>query len=290
VTVPLGSGLSINGGARLFVSSVRETRKLANGAQTYEFTRAGVTPSLALAWRPDRETLAYVRYGSAFRQGGLDISSSGQIERLKGDALVTLEAGGRHTFRNGGTLDIALYDTSWEDMQSDMLQSNGLIETRNSGKAKIRGIEASLKVPLSRHWNVTLGGMLQDARLVRNDLGIALDDRRLPVVPEYVIRGALERSFTLGGKAASLRAKLRYVGPAHLSFDPQIDRPMGRYLQSALEGRLELGKWEVAVRVENLFNNHADEFAFGNPLRFFYSREYVLQQPLSGSIALRTGF
>ena len=290
LTVPFGRGFAIDAGGRVFLSSVSETRTLPGGVTTYEFSHAGFTPSVSLSWRSDPTTLIYLRYGSAFREGGLDINPNGQIDRLKGDQLRTFEAGGRHSFPGGGSLNVSLYDTIWSDMQSDMLQPNGLIETRNAGKALIRGMEASLRLPLSGRWEMSLGGMIQDARLVRNDLGIALEDARLPVVPAYVARAGLEKSLSVWGRAASLRARLRYVGPAHLSFDPQIDRPMGNYLESTVEGRIQLGKWEVALKAENLFNNHADEFAFGNPLRFFTMQEYVLQRPLSATLAVRAGF
>jgi hypothetical protein len=84
--------------------------------------------------------------------------------------------------------------------------------------------------------------------------------------------------------------KLRYIGPSRLSFDPQIDRPMGNYLESGLEGRIDFGKFDLTLSLDNLFQQHADEFAFGNPLRFFAFRQYTPQRPFSSAIALHTSF
>lgn len=290
LSVSLGSGFVMDAGARLFHSSVSETRAFPAGAETRDLGRTGMTPSFALSWRPDGARLVYLRYGSAIRQGGLDINGSGDLEWLKGDELETFEAGWRQQIGAAGRLELGAYFTRWQDMQSDMLQPNGLIETENAGNAEIVGVEGSLALPLGEAWLVSAGGSFQDARLIRNNLGIELEDRRLPVVPEYTLRGALEYSFRLGAADASLRMKLRYVGPARLSFDPVVDRPIGDYLESSLEGRLDCGSFDVTLGLDNLFGGSADQFAYGNPLRFAKLRQYIPQRPPSLSIGLHSAF
>ena len=52
LTIPLGGEFRLNLGARLFHSSVTETRLLPSGLETDRHSRTGMTPSLALAWRP----------------------------------------------------------------------------------------------------------------------------------------------------------------------------------------------------------------------------------------------
>ncbi|WP_336980748.1 TonB-dependent receptor [Altererythrobacter fulvus] len=290
LSVPLGSGFAVDAGARLFHSSVSETRLLASGPQTSDLGRSGMTPAFALSWRPDSSHLAYLRYGSAIRQGGLDINGSGELDRLKGDELETFEAGWRQQIGGRGHLDLGAYFTRWQDVQSDMLQPDGLIETENAGNAEIIGFEGSLSLPLDAAWLLTAGGSYQDARLVRNDLGIALEDRRLPVVPEYTLRAALAYSFALGDAEASLRVRLRYVGPARLSFDPAVDRPIGNYLESGLQARIDLGRVDFSLDLDNLFASSADQFAFGNPLRFSAMRQYTPQAPTSLSLAAHCKF
>ncbi|WP_241772948.1 TonB-dependent receptor [Erythrobacter sp. SG61-1L] len=290
LSVPLGSGLSLDAGARLFRSSLSETRTLPSGVLKSDLGRTGVTPAFALSWRPDGAHLAYLRYGSAIRQGGLDIDGIGEQARLKGDELATVEAGWRQQIGAKGTLDLGAYFTHWQDVQSDMLQPDGLIETANAGNAEIIGFEGSLALPLAGGWQVSAGASYQDARLVRNDLGIDVEDRRLPMAPEYTLRGSLGYSFAIGNAEASLRARLRYVGPARLSFDPAVDRPIGDYLESSLQARLDLGQVGFALDVDNPFGSGADLFAFGNPLRFGSLRQYTPQTPASVTLSAHCRF
>ena len=290
LTIPLGSKVKLDVGARLFHSTLAETRAVSTGIETREMTRNGVTPSLSISWRPGENRMGYIRYGSAFRQGGLDLTASGTLETLKEDELATIEAGWRERIANRGSLEFGAYFTSWNDMQSDLLLPSGLIETRNAGKAQIVGLEGTVSLPFGEGWDASLGGTIQDARLIRNDLGIELDDSRLPVIPQYVVRGALERTFPLGAASGSLKVKLRYVGPSRLSFDPVLDRPMGRMLESGIEGRLRLDRWQMALKLDNLLQRSADEFSFGNPLRFFTARQYTPQRPLNASLTFQASF
>ena len=280
---------SLDVGGRAFHTRVSESRLVPVGTEYERFGRPGFTPSVALSWHPRSDRLIYLRYGSAVRQGGSDINPAGELQLLKGDELQTLEAGWRQQL-GSGQLDAGLWYSRWDHIQSDLLESDGLIETRNAGQGRIVGAEVSLSVPLGRGWKLESGANLVSARLVRNNLGIALDDRRLPVVPSYVVRTAISRDFEIGGAEASLALRLRYVGPSRLSFDPLVDRPMGNLIEGGLEGHLKVGGLDLTARVENLFGEDEDSFAFGNSLRFATMRQYTPMAPRQFSIALSKHF
>ncbi len=287
---PVFEHVALDLGARLFRSNATETRQLGTGVLTRERQRTGVTPSVALSWRPRPGRLFFLRYGSAFRQGGTDIGANGELSALKGDELATIEAGWRESLPGGGQLDMGTYLAWWENLQSDALQPDGRIETETAGNARITGLEISLDQPLASGWRLQAGGSYAHALLVRNTLGYALSDRHLPVVPEYTLRGAIEHSFGIGPATASLRLQLRYLGPARLSFDPALDRPMGKALESRIEGRVELDGYELGLVLDNPLDRKADTFAFGNPLRFSAMRQYTPQRPFSASISLMKRF
>lgn len=291
VTLPLGGTLSLDAGGRLFRSTVVETRRLASGLVARERQRTGMTPSLAISWKAGPGQLLYLRYASAYRQGGSDIGPTGDLERLRGDELQTVEAGWRREIGRGGHLDFGLYASRWKNLQSDMLQPNGLIESENAGDARIFGAEVTLDLPLSHGLRLEGGANFTDARLTRNMTGARLDDRRLPVVPRVTARASLSHEFPLGNGQGLVRATLRYVGSQRLSFDPLIDRSMGSYMESRIElqARLKAGV-RLAVSVNNLFGGAEDSFAFGNSLRFATSREYTPRRPGSLSIELSRDF
>ncbi len=290
ITLPLLDKVKLSLGARIFHSVVKETRALPLETVTREQRRTGVTPSASLSWQPRAGRLFFLRYGSAFRQGGVDISATGQFETLKSDELTSIEAGWREQTPGGGQLDVGAHLAWWENMQSDMLLANGLVETENAGNARIAGVEISLDQPLAPGWHLSAGAALENALLVKNALGIELDDRRLPVVPEYTLRGALQHDFQLGKAAAWASLQLRYLGPAHLSFDPALDQPMGNVLESRLEGHAALNGFELTLAIENLLNRASNTFAFGNPLRFAIMHQYTPQRPLAVSMSVLKHF
>ncbi len=286
LTLPLSATFRINAGTRVFRAVLKETRNVPAGTVTREQHRSGMTPSLALAWRPSPDRLVFLRYGSAFRQGGADIAPDGELETLKGDELAMIEAGWREQFGARGRLDVGAWYAWWQNVQSDLLQSDGLIETENAGDARIFGAEASIELALSSAWRVEGGANVTFAKLVSNTLGIELPDRHLPAVPEYTVRAALRHDFRIGSGDAWLRGRLRYVGPSRLSFDPVLDRPMGKVLETRLEGHAAFGRLELAIAAENLLVRKSDAFAYGNSLRFAEMRQFTPQQPLTLSLSV----
>ncbi|MCJ2186873.1 TonB-dependent receptor domain-containing protein [Novosphingobium beihaiensis] len=290
LTLPVTATLSLDGGARLFASSVRETRQVLSGPVSRSQHKAGMTPSLAVAWQPNADRLIYLRYGSAFRQGGSDINGGGSIESLKGDELASIEAGWRERLPGGGHFELSAWYTRWEDVQSDVLDDSGLIETANAGNARIIGIEGSLGLVLAPRWRLDAGANYTSALLTRSALGFELHDRHLPVVPEYTVRGALRHDFALGPADAWARVSLRYIGPSRMSFDPDLDRRMGNLLESTVEVHAALGSWNLGLQAQNLFANKGNTFAFGNPFRYRTERQYTPQRPLTVSLMVSRAF
>ncbi|WP_245656520.1 TonB-dependent receptor domain-containing protein [Novosphingobium naphthalenivorans] len=290
LTLPVTSRLSLDGGGRLFASSASETRLVSSERIKRAQHKAGMTPSLAVAWQPNANRLIYLRYGSAFRQGGSDITDSGTIETLKGDELSSIEAGWRERLPGGGHLELSAWYTRWDDIQSDVLDTNGLIETTNAGDARIIGIEGAVGISLAPGWRIEGGANYTSALLTRSALGYEVHDRHLPVVPEYTVRGALRHDFTLGSSDAWARASLRYIGPSRMSFDTELDRQMGKLLESTLEVHAALGPWDLGLLAQNLFEDKNNTFAYGNPFRYRTMPQYTPQQPRTVSLMVTRSF
>jgi len=286
----LSNKLKIEIGGRLFHSVVKQSDETPGQIARDERQRDGFTPSTSISWEPQAGRLFYIRYGSAIRQGVLSTDSQGRPQALKGDELKTVEGGWREHLLSGGQLDVGIYYSTWKSLQSDMLRPDGLISTETAGNARILGFEASLNQPISPRWKLEAGASFTQADLVRNNLGFALDDRRLPVVPEFTLRSALAYTFTLGPATTTIRAKLRYLGPMHLSFDPTLDRPMGNLLESRLEANAVWRSYSFSIGIDNFLNRASDSFAFGNPLRFSSGPQFTPQRPLQISFGLTANF
>lgn len=279
-TFPLTDRLDIEGGGRLFRSMLDVLRASSSVQASQEITRIGITPSAALAWRPHAGRTIYARYDSAFRQGGLDFENSGKIHAYPGDEVTTFEVGWREQLPAGGKFEANAFYNWWDNLQSDTLEPNGLIETRTAGEARIIGTEISLSLPIGSSLQLSLGATTQSARLIRNVLGLALEDTRLPAIPDYTLRGSLERGFRLAGGKGRLRLDLRYTGPSRLSFEPQLDRRMGNVLDSQIETGVTWTRTTLSISLVNLLGRSGNIFSYGNPFRALQA-QYTPQPPTS---------
>ena len=231
-----------------------------------EREQTGVTPSFALSWKPDPDRLVYLRYGSAVRQSAPGQSRSGGGDGVEGDELASLEIGWKQAL-GAGHVEASAWLSRWSHVRSDTLTPSALIETVEAGDARIAGVELSVDLPVGGGRSIEAGGNVTDARLIRNALGYALRDTRLPVVPDHSLRAALAQVFALGGMKGAARIGLRYVGPAHLSFDPDLDRRMGNLLESGVEASLSRGNWTLSAAAANPLGRKGRAFAYGYDLR-----------------------
>ena len=290
-TVPLGNAVAATLGGRLYHDSISDRLMGPGVGSVREERRTGVSPTASLSWHAGARGLVYLRYGSAIRQAGLDVPTGSNGKAFEGDELRTIEVGLRRQLPDGGQFELSVYATDWKNLQSDVLQANGLFAARNAGLARILGVETSLDAQLAVGWRLSLGGALQDARLIRNELGIELDDRRLPVVPLYTLRARIEHGFAWRGEnRATIVGELHYDGPARLSFDPALDRAMGKSLDARLGGRLALGRWSLSAQLDNLFDSRANQFAYGNPFRILTARQFVPAAPPRASLSIGAAF
>ena len=284
LSIPLTDRLEATAGARAFRSLIEESRIEGARAADFRFIRYGVTPAVGLSWKPEPGRLIYAHYGSAFRQGGTGVGDDGTIQALDGDELETLSAGWRDTI-GAIRFDLGLYHSWWSSIQSDVLRPNGLIETANVGKGAISGAELSLEAEPAERWHLQAGAMLQSAKI--DPLDASTDgDRRLPVVPNMTFRVALLHDFYLGDWDMGARAQLNYFGSARLSFDPALDRKMGKIIDAVAELRGSRGPFGVALEVLNLFDGRHDTFAYGNPLRVRTMPQFTPQQPRTFRLTL----
>lgn len=289
LTLPLTARFSIEGGARLYDSTFSAESTAAVASAKTRDARFGITPSFAVIWHPSAGAIGWLRYGAAYRQGGVDASATTPRDQFRGDEVSTFEAGWRSGLPGGGRIDADAYLTLWDDLQADMLQPNGLIATENAGEARIFGIEATVSQPIATGLHAEVGATAQSALLIRNDLGIRLDDLRLPVVPSYTLRGAIAHDLRIGDARGTIRFGMHETGPSRLSFDPALDRRMGHILDSDFAASLTQGRMRIDLRVDNLFNRAGDIFAFGNTFRASIA-QYTPQPPRRISLSLTRNF
>lgn len=249
-------------GLRLALSQAENETK---GAPRVRDRKALLAPTAALSWRPRADLQLYARYASASRPGGLN--PSGQPARFDADELQSLELGARYGDPEGRLgLTLEAFGIRWREIQSDLLQSDGLTATANVGDAHNLGAELAAQWNLGSGWRLDAQGVIQEAE-IQPVTPRALDRREagLPAIPQVSGRLAVARDVDLGPFHGAFQLSARYVGRSRLSFDPALDRRMGGYGVLDASASLSRGAWRVSVAAYNLLDEDADTFSFGNP-------------------------
>jgi iron complex outermembrane recepter protein len=268
-------------GARLF-RSVTSNENTGQGPQReLHIDKTVLSPSMTLSLPLSNRGLIYLRYARALRPGGLASNGLANDGRFNSDELGTIDFGMRRSSKDGRfAVTASAYYTLWSDIQSDFLLPNGLVSTRNAGRGRILGIEASAEWAIGGGFSISGGGSAQSALLTHAANGIELDDRRLPIAPDITGRLAVTKAFDLAGWHARLSAQANYIGHSRLTFDDDLDREMGNYTVAAASALFTRGPVTLTARIDNLFDVTGDNsFAFGNPFSIRTGDQYTPLRP-----------
>lgn len=290
-SLPLSPRLRFALGVRLFRASTEDNRFEDTNAATRAKTSFGVTPSTSLSFEIAPDQLIYARIGTAFRPGGLDINNS-LTRRYDADEVRSIDLGGRVRLdRARLSLDGSVFRATWNDIQSDYLEKDGLIATHNAGRATILGAELSADWRPAEGWRVQLGAIVQRPRLTRAADGSELPrDLRLPVVPDVSARFTIAHDVNLGDWRITPDISANLVGATRLSFDPGLDRRMPPYLLGRIGLAAGRGGLTLRAGIDNVLDERADTFAFGNPFSVRTVRQYTPLRPRTVSISISHRF
>lgn len=287
----IANNLDIAIGGRAFSSRVKD--HASQGSEDLDLTPSTIrlTPSATIRWRPSSGLTAYARFATAYRPGGVGIGQLiiGGDDEYRGDTLRGFEVG--FHFRKGSlSVDGAGFSSFWKSVQADFLLPNGLIATRNVGDAQNFGVQGSLKFTIAG-FEAEMRGIAQRAQLEgAGNYPIELDDRRLPIVPDFAGRIEVARKFKVGEWKGRITLAANGQGATRLSFDPSLDQRMpGRVsLQSSIS--IVRGPWSASLVGQNLTNADSDAYAFGNPFLVRTYRERTPSPPRSIGLSLSRAF
>jgi outer membrane receptor for monomeric catechols len=293
--VPIAARMRATAGLRISRSDLENERALAQEESEAGSVENSATPSVALDFRSaDDQSFFYLRFARANRPGGLnpaaaDDEESDDSSRFAADELSNVDLGARLRFGSALALQGALFATRWSHIQSDYLLPNGLVGTRNAGNGRNFGIEASASWLADRRWRFEASVTLQHARLHRAE-DEQPEDSRLPVVPDLRLRGSVLRTIALADWELDLGAEVNYTGAARLSFEEALDRRTPGYASIDSHISLRRAGLELGLHAANLFNSHADTFAFGNPFSIRSSTQHTPLRPRAVTLGITYGW
>jgi outer membrane receptor protein involved in Fe transport len=279
---PLFATVDATVGARVFRSVSRDLATDLEDQRTLRRRRTLFSPSASLSLPLDGQGIVYLRYARAKRPGGLAPSEANETGEFDADKVNTFDLGTRRWVADGRvSLTASAYYTRWDRVQSDYLLPNGLVSTRNAGRASIVGIEAGLDWKFGDGISLAAGGAAQRARLTRAEDGSQLDHRRLPVTPALSARMSLSKTISLDLWQGIAAIQANYIGHSRLSFDSDLDRTMGGYADLSANMVLSKGVWTIGIKLDNLLDIQGDSFSFGNPFSIRKVPQFTPVRPRS---------
>lgn len=234
------------------------------------------TPKLGLTYQITPDDMVYATASKGYRIGGasppLPPAACGGVfpTSYNSDSTMSYEAGTKDKFL-GRTLSIATsaYYITWKNIQQAIyVPTCGIQYTANVGDAVSKGFD------FQAQWQPVEGLQLEtavgytDAKFskdaIANGQVLALKGDSLDVTPWTVSAGA-QYNFDLLRRRAFIRGDYEYNGkrttpiaaedPGTKYYDPGLV-PNPAYSQVSLRSGVNLGRWDLALYAENLFDAH----------------------------------
>lgn len=240
------------------------------GSKANAFTYS-VTPR----WHITPNLMVYGRLATGYRPGGANTSPDVPLT-FAHDTTTNYEGGFKGNAIPGLlTLELALFDIEWKDIQLTASAPSGFSYTSNGGTARSDGIEFTAALtPLDR-LTITTNLDYNDAKLTRalpaNGLLVGNDGDRLPYSAKFTANLAADQRFpiteTLTGNVG---ITLTYIGDRLNEFsihsgDPLTGESLGvpprfklpSYQTVDLRAGLDYNSWNASMYVRNVANKYA---------------------------------
>ncbi|WP_447751216.1 TonB-dependent receptor [Sphingopyxis fribergensis] len=188
------------------------------------------TPNFQIEFKPDRNSLYYVRAAKGFRLGvpnnplpstcAADLAALGLTEvpaSVKSDTLWNYEAGIKRTFAGGrASFNASAFYIDWTDIQTGfVLPTCGFSFSGNAGKATSKGVELDFTVRPFSSVTINASGSFTDAKLETdsppgNGVGGRKGDR-LPGIPRWSVQAGVQYDFSLFEREGFARVDGKYL-------------------------------------------------------------------------------
>ena len=284
VTVPLAAQWDFVAGLRWFhykQDSLLRYAGIANdGVTSKEATtsQSGNTPKAQITYRPTQDATLYLQAAKGFRLGGVTeplplagVFGTDCAQNLAGvglspipntfqsDHLWSFELGGKTSWLDHRlTVDVAVFDIEWSDIQTNVFLPCGFITVVNAGKVRSRGAEAEVSWAVGGGFTLSASAAYTDATLVDKTLQFsAQEGDRVPNVPKVNGDAIAEYRRPLGTSDRSLfvRTSVAYLGDSYTEFQSLSTAKLVP-ASASVDGSLgvEVNNWEVSFFGKNLTN------------------------------------
>ncbi|WP_343699793.1 TonB-dependent receptor [Caulobacter sp.] len=227
----------------------------------------GWVSKLNASYQVTSDVMVYAVAAKGFRPGGAN-NVPGLASALLGyqpDSLWNYEGGIKSQwFDRRLTLNAALYQIDWSNMQISATSANGAFSyLTNAGKAKIKGFEIEATARPITGLTISGTAAIVDAKLTEDQANstilitgsTGLRGDEFPNVAKYSGSAAVEYTWPLSGDMNGLlRADYAYVGESASQFRPTyvFYEKQGDYGYANLRGGIEGPDWGAYVFINNV--------------------------------------
>jgi iron complex outermembrane receptor protein len=251
-----------------------------------------VTPEYKIT--PD--ILAYTRFASGFRAGGINVSQGvGTPIQYNPDRTYNYELGLKADFLEHHLIvDASLYYIDWKNLQINLTspvdKANYLA---NGSEAKSEGIELAVRArPLT---GLTLDGWIDyDGAALTQDFpadstAYGVKGNRLPFNARWTGHVSAQQDVPLGhGVTGYLGAQATYVGERLGVFTPTTDRQVyPTYTQTDLRAGANWDTWSMNVYANNITDKRGE---IGGGIGSFSTTNFYYIQPRTVGLSLSKTF
>jgi outer membrane receptor protein involved in Fe transport len=255
VTFNASPQLALTGGLRL----ARYDQTDGTSPGDISFQETPKTYLLTARYRLTPQSSVYARAASGYRPGGSNFGNTTGPRSYGTDSVWTYEAGYKAAFPEAGaTVEVALFDTEWKDLQLFTPGADALSfgYTTNSGKARVRGLEAAATLKPISALSFSAALSLLDAKLLSDAPGLqALSGDRLPTSPK--VAGSLNAryAFALAGLPSFVALGATHQGQRNTGFEratTPLNYSLPAYTQFDLSAGASVGRVDISAYVRNL--------------------------------------
>ncbi|MGH8082518.1 MAG: TonB-dependent receptor [Lysobacter sp.] len=229
---------------------------VAPGTTPGESSENVTTYLLGSRWHLDDDSMLYLRIASGYRPGGPNLALPGVPKTVDSDSLVNYEFGWKSLlFDRRASLDLAVYQIDWKDIQLSAATPNGLTYLSNGGKARSRGVELTSAFKLTPNFRVGFNASFTDAYLIEDAPALGgLPGDTLPGIPRWTWALSADYDFALPhGMSGHVGGGYHWLGKRKTNVDSNPDTAsLDAVGQLNLNADISKGRWTLRAYVRNL--------------------------------------
>ena len=254
-------------------AGARYSYEKRRGTGTFEFLSVvptdkekgwgAVTPTFAINYQANDQTLLYASVTRGFKSGVINVGSQNDV--INPEYAWGYEAGIKTSGLDGKLAgSLAAFYIEYSDLQVGFVGADSVVTTVNAASARNYGLEFELRAKPATNWNFDLFATYLNAKYRDFTTGdyrqgfalVNLKGNRLSNAPEFSFRAATDYTIPFGDAKINLRADVNWQDRVYFTEFNNADATQAPYatINGGMRFTSASGLWSVDVWGRNLTN------------------------------------